>query len=35
MNIHLTGRHLEIRPPSATMHRKIGKIKRHFDNVID
>ena len=36
MNIHLTGRHLEITPAIreyATS--KIGKIKRHFDNVID
>ncbi len=36
MNINLTGRHLEITPAIreyATS--KFGKIKRHFDNVID
>lgn len=36
MNLHLTGRHMEITPAIrdyATS--KIGKLKRHFDNVID
>jgi len=36
MNIHLTGRHLEITPAIRDYaNSKIGKIKRHFDNVID
>jgi len=36
MNLHLTGRHLEITPAIRDYATgKIGKIKRHFDNVID
>ena len=36
MNLHLTGRHLEITPAIREYAvGKIGKIKRHFDNVID
>ena len=36
MNIHLTGRHLEITPAIRDYATgKFGKIKRHFDNVID
>ena len=35
MNLHLTGRHLEITPAIRDHASKIGKIKRHFDNVID
>ena len=36
MNIQLTGRHLEITPPIREyVTGKFGKIKRHFDNVID
>lgn len=36
MNIHLTGRHLEITPAIREYATgKFGKIKRHFDNVIE
>jgi len=36
MNIQLTGRHLEITPAIREYATgKFGKIKRHFDNVID
>ena len=36
MNIHLTGRHLEITPAIRDYATgKFGKVKRHFDNVID
>ena len=36
MNINLTGRHLEITPAIREhVSSKLGKIKRHFDNVID
>jgi len=36
MNINLTGRHLEITPAIREhVTSKLGKIKRHFDNVID
>jgi len=36
MNIHLTGHHLEITPAIREYATgKFGKIKRHFDNVID
>ncbi len=36
MNIHLTGHHLEITPAIREYTTsKFGKIKRHFDNVID
>ena len=36
MNIQLTGRHLEITPAIRDyVTGKFGKIKRHFDNVID
>jgi len=36
MNINLTGRHLEITPAIRDYTTgKFGKIKRHFDNVID
>jgi putative sigma-54 modulation protein len=36
MNINLTGRHLEITPAIREhVTAKLGKIKRHFDNVID
>lgn len=36
MNLHLTGRHLEITPAIRDyVTGKFGKIKRHFDNVID
>ena len=36
MNIHLTGRHLEITPAIRDYATgKIGKVKRHFDTVID
>ena len=36
MNINLTGRHLEITPAIREYATgKIGKIKRHFDNVTD
>jgi len=36
MNLHLTGRHLEITPAIREYTTsKFGKIKRHFDNVID
>lgn len=36
MNLNLTGRHLEI-TPAIREHvlNKLGKVKRHFDNVID
>ena len=36
MNLQLTGRHLEITPAMREYATgKFGKIKRHFDNVID
>ncbi|MDD2685331.1 MAG: ribosome-associated translation inhibitor RaiA [Gallionella sp.] len=36
MNIHLTGHHLEVTPAIREYATgKFGKIKRHFDNVID
>ena len=36
MNINLTGRHLEITPAIRDhVATKLGKIKRHFDNLID
>lgn len=36
MNIQLTGRHLEITPAIRSyVNEKFGKIKRHFDHVID
>ncbi len=36
MNINLTGRHLEITPAIREhVTSKLGKIKRHFDQVID
>lgn len=36
MNINLTGRHLEITPAIREhVTTKLGKIKRHFDHVID
>jgi len=36
MNLQLTGRHLEITPAIREYTTgKFGKIKRHFDNVID
>jgi putative sigma-54 modulation protein len=36
MNIQLTGRHLEITPAiRGYVNEKFGKIKRHFDHVID
>ena len=36
MNLQLTGRHLEITPAIREYATgKFGKIKRHFDNVID
>jgi putative sigma-54 modulation protein len=36
MNINLTGRHLDITPAIREhVTTKLGKIKRHFDNVID
>ena len=36
MNINLTGRHLEITPAiRERVTAKLGKIKRHFDNLID
>jgi len=36
MNIQLTGRHLDITPAIREyVTGKFGKIKRHFDNVID
>lgn len=36
MNLHLTGRHLEITPAIREYASgKFGKIKRHFENVID
>lgn len=36
MNINLTGRHLEITPAIREhVTSKLGKIKRHFDNLID
>ena len=36
MNINLTGRHLEITPAIREhVTTKLGKLKRHFDNVID
>ncbi|MDD3883767.1 MAG: ribosome-associated translation inhibitor RaiA [Gallionella sp.] len=36
MNLHLTGRHMEITPAIREYATgKFGKIKRHFDNVID
>lgn len=36
MNINLTGRHLEITPAIREhVTAKLGKIKRHFDHVID
>lgn len=36
MNLHLTGHHLEITPAIREYTSgKFGKIKRHFDNVID
>lgn len=36
MNINLTGRHLEITPAIREhVTTKLGKVKRHFDQVID
>ena len=36
MNINLTGRHLEITPAIREhVTSKLGKVKRHFDHVID
>jgi putative sigma-54 modulation protein len=36
MNLQLTGRHLEITPAiRGYVTEKFGKIKRHFDHVID
>lgn len=36
MNLHITGHHLEITPAIRDYAAgKFGKIKRHFDNVID
>jgi putative sigma-54 modulation protein len=36
MNLHITGHHLEITPAIREYTSgKFGKIKRHFDNVID
>lgn len=36
MNINLTGHHLEITPAIRDhVTSKLGKIKRHFDNLID
>ena len=36
MNINLTGRHLEITPAIREhVTSKLGKIQRHFDNLID
>jgi len=36
MNLHLTGRHMEITPAIREYATgKFGKVKRHFDNVID
>ena len=36
MNLHLTGRHLEITPAIRDYATgKFGKLKRHFDHVID
>lgn len=36
MNLHLTGRHIEITPAIRDYATgKFSKIKRHFDNVID
>jgi putative sigma-54 modulation protein len=36
MNLHLTGHHLEITPAIREYASgKFGKIKRHFDNVIE
>lgn len=36
MNLNLTGRHLEITPAIREyVSGKLGKIKRHFDHVID
>jgi putative sigma-54 modulation protein len=36
MNLHITGRHLEITPAIRDYTiGKFGKIKRHFDHVID
>ena len=36
MNINLTGRHLEITPAIREhVTAKLGKINRHFDNLID
>lgn len=36
MNLNLTGRHLEITPAIREyVSSKLGKIKRHFDHVID
>jgi putative sigma-54 modulation protein len=36
MNLQLTGRHLEITPAIRDyVNEKFGKIKRHFDHVID
>lgn len=36
MNLQLTGRHLEITPAIRDyVNEKFGKIKRHFDQVID
>ncbi|NCN87942.1 MAG: ribosome-associated translation inhibitor RaiA [Gallionella sp.] len=36
MNLNLTGHHLEITPAIREhMLSKLGKVKRHFDNVID
>lgn len=36
MNLNLTGRHLDITPAIREhVTGKLGKVKRHFDNVID
>ncbi len=36
MNLNLTGRHLEITPAIRDyVQGKLGKVKRHFDHVID
>lgn len=36
MNLHITGRNLEVTPPiNEYVHSKLGKLSKHFDSVID
>lgn len=36
MNLHITGRNLEVTPPiNAYVRNKLGKLSKHFDSVTD